>query len=256
MSIFSPGMRWQCISYRREYAIQKDLPAARRSPNIRRAMAGTTARQVFVTGGTGYLGRFLLPELVQRGHAVTALVRPGSEKKLPSGVQVVLGDALNRATFQDSVKPADTFVQLVGVAHPGPAKAAQFRTIDLVSVRESVAAATAAGVQHFVYLSVAQPAPVMHAYLEVRAEGEAMIRHSGMNGTFIRPLYVLGPGHWWPYAILPVFWLFALMPSKREATLRLMPVTLKQTIGALIHAVENPPSGIRIVEAPEIRRGV
>ncbi len=219
-------------------------------------MAGATSRQVFVAGGTGYLGRHLLPELLQRGHAVTALVRHGSEKKLPADVRNVAGDALNRATFQDAVKPADTFIQLVGVPHPGPSKAAQFQTIDLVSVRESVAAASAAGIQHFVYLSVAQPAPVMHAYLAVRAEGEAMIRQSGMNGTFLRPLYVLGPGHWWPYAILPVFWLFARLPSKREATLRLMPVTLKQTIGALIHAVENPPAGIRIVEAPEIRRGV
>ena len=219
-------------------------------------MAGTTSRQVFVTGGTGYLGRYLLPELLKRGHSVTALVRKESEKKLPAGVRAVVGDALDRATFQNSIKPADTFIQLVGVPHPGPAKAAQFRTIDLVSVRESVAAATPAGIRHFVYLSVAQPAPVMHAYLAVRAEGEATIRQSGMNGTFIRPLYVLGPGHWWPYAILPFFWLVALLPSKRAATLRLMPVTLQETIRALVYAVENPPTGIRIVEAPEIRRSV
>jgi len=53
-------------------------------------------------------------------------------------------------TFAASVRPADTFVQLVGVAHPRPARASQFRTIDLVSARESVAAASAAGVRHFV----------------------------------------------------------------------------------------------------------
>src|SRR5581483_10548969 len=176
-------------------------------------------------------------------------------RRLAPGARPVVGDALNGASFKDFIRPADTFVQLVGVPHPGPAKAAQFRTIDLVSVRESVAAAAAAGVQHFVYLSVAQPAPVMRAYLAVRAEGEAMIRSSGMNGTFVRPLYVLGPGHWWPYATLPFFWLVALIPSKREASRRLRPVTLKQTIGALLHAVENPPAGIRIIEAPEMRHG-
>ena len=216
-------------------------------------MADVKPRNVFVTGGTGYLGRFLIPELVQRGHTVTALVRSGSEKRLPAGAHPVIGDALNQATFKDHIKPADTFVQLVGVPHPGPTKAAQFRTIDLVSVRESVAAATAAGISHFVYLSVAQPAPVMQAYLAVRAEGEAMIRQSAMNGTFIRPLYVLGPGHYWPYLILPAFWLFQLIPSKREATLRLKPVTLRQTIRALVQVVENPPAGIRIIEAPEMR---
>ena len=39
-------------------------------------------RHVFVTGGTGYLGRPLIRELLTRCHTVRALVRPGSEKKL------------------------------------------------------------------------------------------------------------------------------------------------------------------------------
>jgi uncharacterized protein YbjT (DUF2867 family) len=216
-------------------------------------MADARQRNVFITGGTGYLGRFLVPELIKRGHAVTCLVRPDSEKRLPAGARAVLGDALKQSTFKDRISPADTFVQLVGVPHPSPAKAAEFRSIDLVSVRESVAAANAAGVKHFIYLSVAQPSPVMRAYLAVRAEGEALIQQSGMNATFIRPLYVLGPGHYWPYMLLPFFWIFALVPSRRATTLRLMPVTLAQTIRALVQSVENPPSGIRIIEASEIR---
>jgi uncharacterized protein YbjT (DUF2867 family) len=216
-------------------------------------MAGAKQRVVFVTGGTGYLGGFLIPQLIQRAHAVNCLIRPGSEKRLPAGAHQIVGDALKQATFKNAIKPADTFVQLVGVHHPGPAKAAQFQSIDLVSVRESVAAAAAADVRHFVYLSVAQPAPVMQAYLEVRAEGERLVRESGMNATLIRPLYVLGPGHRWPYVLLPMFWLAMLVPSKRESARRLMPVTLAQTIRALVHAVENPPSGVRIVEASEMR---
>jgi uncharacterized protein YbjT (DUF2867 family) len=217
-------------------------------------MADARQRNVFITGGTGYLGRSLIPELIKRGHTVTCLVRPGSENRLPAGAQAVLGDALKQSTFKDRISPADTFVQLVGVPHPSPAKAAEFRSVDLVSVRESAAAANASGIKHFIYLSVAQPSPVMHAYLAVRAEGEAMIHQSGMNATFIRPLYVLGPGHYWPYVLLPFFWVFALIPSQRAAALRLMPVTLAQTIRALVQSVENPPSGIRIVEAAEIRR--
>src|SRR5581483_667834 len=115
------------------------------------------ARRVFITGGTGYIGCHLIPRLISRGHDVTALVRNGSEGKLPSGCRVVVGDALDGSTFRDRVAPADTFVQLVGVPHPSPAKAAQFRSIDLVSVRESAGAAMAARIKHFIYLSVAQP---------------------------------------------------------------------------------------------------
>src|SRR5258706_16231176 len=97
-------------------------------------------RIIFITGGTGYLGRVLIPQLLARGHKIRALTRPGSENKLPPGCQVIPGDALDGKTFTDKIAPAEIFVQLVGVPHPNPAKAAQFRTIDLVAVRESVAA--------------------------------------------------------------------------------------------------------------------
>jgi uncharacterized protein YbjT (DUF2867 family) len=210
--------------------------------------------KVFVTGGTGYLGRRLIPRLVERGHEVWALVRPGSEAKLPSHCQPVVGDALERATFADRIRPADTFVQLVGVAHPSPAKAREFREIDLVSVRESVAAAVKAGVSHFIYVSIARPAPIMKVYQEVRAQGEEMIRATGMNATFLRPWYILGPGHRWPYAILPFYWICECIPATRAGALRLGLVTLRQMIGALVAAVEQPPQGIRIVEVPEIRQ--
>ncbi|TAJ75027.1 NAD-dependent epimerase/dehydratase family protein, partial [bacterium] len=47
---------------------------------------------VFITGGTGYLGRALIPELLGRGHAVRALARAESQQRLPPQVKTVLGD--------------------------------------------------------------------------------------------------------------------------------------------------------------------
>jgi len=211
-------------------------------------------RHVFVTGGTGYVGRRAIAALLSRGHRVRALVREGSRGKLPEGCEAVTGDALNDRTFASRIPPADTFLQLVGVAHPSPAKAAEFRAVDLVSAKASAKAAAAAGVSHFVYVSVAQPAPVMKAYVQARAEGEAAIRAAGLNATFVRPWYVLGPGHRWPLLLLPVYWLLRLFPPSRDAARRLYPVTLKQMIATLVAAVEEPASGVRIVETPDIRR--
>ena len=54
---------------------------------------------VFIAGGTGYIGQRLITRLRERGHSVLALVRPGSERKLPNGCDVVLGNALDRATY-------------------------------------------------------------------------------------------------------------------------------------------------------------
>jgi uncharacterized protein YbjT (DUF2867 family) len=207
-----------------------------------------------VTGGTGYLGSRLIPLLVQRGHAVRALVRAGSERRLPAGAQPVVGDALQLDAYTPHVAGADTFVHLIGVPHPSPAKAAQFRAVDRVSMQVAVPAARAVGVAHFVYLSVAQPARVMQAYVAVRAECEALVRASGMAATFLRPLYVLGPGHRWPYALLPLFWLLERLPATREGALRQGLVTLPQMLGALVWSVENPPTEVRVLDVPAIRR--
>lgn len=213
-----------------------------------------TPRNVFITGGTGYIGRRLIPRLLENGHRVRALARPGSEGRLIAGCEAVIGNALDASTFADRVAPSDTFVQLVGVPHPSPSRAAEFQSIDLASARASVSAAAGAGVNHFIYISVAQPAPVMKAYQEVRAEGERMIRDSGMNATILRPWYVLGPGHRWPYALIPMYWLLEHIPSTRETAKRLGLVTLDQMVRAIAASVDTGPNGLKILEVSSIRK--
>ena len=213
----------------------------------------TTRRRVFITGGTGYLGRALVPLLLGRGHEVRALVRRGSESRLPRGCEAVAGDPLDGSSFAERVAPSDTFVQLVGVPRPSPAKARQFREIDLVSGRASVGAARAAGIRHFVYVSVAQPAPVMKAYQEVRAEVEAALQSSGVPATVLRPWYVLGPGHRWPYLLKPFYYVCERLPSTRETARRLGFVTHAQMTAALLRAVEDPAPDFRLLTVPDIR---
>lgn len=211
---------------------------------------------VFVTGGTGFMGRRLLAELVRRGYVVKALVRHGSEHKLPHGCQVVHGDALDKNSFTSQIPPAETFVQLVGVTHPNPAKKDEFRAVDLGSARAAIQAARQAGVTHFVYVSVAQPAPVMKFYVAVRAEVEQMIRESGLNATILRPWYVLGAGRRWPLFLKPMYWLMERIPATRESARRLGLVTIGQMVSALAYAVENPTQGVRILGVPEIRENL
>lgn len=210
-------------------------------------------RCVFITGGTGYLGRHLIPLLTERGHRVRALVRPGSRGKLPPGCEVVSGNALDATTYRHLVRPADTFVHLVGTPNPSPSKAAEFRAVDLVSAREAIGTAAELGMKHFIYLSVAHPAPLMRDYIAVRSECERMIQERQMTATILRPWYVMGPGHRWPYALLPFYKVAELLPFTRTDALRLGLVTLEQMMLALAEAVETPARGLRIVGVPEIR---
>lgn len=209
---------------------------------------------VFVSGGTGYLGRALVARLVARGHAVRALARRGSEQHVPKGAEVVIGNALDSGSFAALVAPARTFVHLVGAPRPGPFMARQFREIDFAGAVAAAEAAIHAGVAHFVYVAVARPAPIMKAYQEARADAEAQILVRGLNATFLRPWYVTGPGHQWARALAPLYWVAERIPATRDLALRCGLVTHAQMIHALVTAVENPVLGVRTINVPDIRR--
>jgi uncharacterized protein YbjT (DUF2867 family) len=210
-------------------------------------------QRIFVTGGTGYMGSRLIPLLAARGHDVLALVRPGSEHKLPAGCTPVAGDALDGASYAEHLREGDTFIQLVGVAHPSPAKAKEFVAVDQRSGLEAIRAAKRARVAHFIYVSVAHPAPAMHAYIAARSVCEEELEASELSATILRPWYVLGPGHRWPYALIPLYWLAERIPSTREGARRLGLVTLEQMLWALAEAVDSSPADVRIIEVPAIR---
>jgi uncharacterized protein YbjT (DUF2867 family) len=212
-------------------------------------------RPVFVTGGTGYLGRALIDALLARDYPVHALVRPGSEARLPRRAVPVTGDALDAASFVAAIPKQATVVHLVGTPHPSPSKAAEFQRVDLGSIRATASAAQRARAGHIVYVSVAHPAPVMQAYVAARVEGEALVAATGIPATILRPWYVLGPGHRWPMLLLPIYALLRLLPATRDAAERLGLVTQAQMTTALLDAVANPPvAGTRVVEVPGIRR--
>ncbi len=216
----------------------------------------TQPREVFLTGSTGFMGSRLAAELLRRGHRVRALARPGSESKVPPGCEVVHGDALACRNLR---RASGSGRHVCAPDRRGASQSAKGSGVSrhrLKSCQEAVRAASDAGIRHFVYLSVARPAPIMQEYQAVRAEGERLIRESGMAATFVRPWYVLGPGRRWPLLLVPMYALARLLPATRDGAERLGLVTVEQMTQTLAWAVENPPEEIRVLEPPQIRRGL
>jgi uncharacterized protein YbjT (DUF2867 family) len=211
------------------------------------------SRNVLITGATGYMGSRLTTSLIVRGHRVSGIAREASARKLPPGCEPIFANVLDAETWKRRLHPGHTIVHLVGTPHPSPAKAREFVEIDLRSVKEAVAAACFAGVRHFVYVSVAHPAPAMRAYIEVRSQCEAIIRDAGLAATILRPWYVLGPGHRWPIALIPFYKLAELIPASADTARRLGLVRIDDMLAALVDAVEHPSPDTRILDVPAIR---
>lgn len=211
-------------------------------------------KEVFITGATGYIGKRLIKKLLLHNHRVTALVRKGSEHKLSQHVKSVIANPFDANSFQSYIPEGAVFVQLLGVSHPSPKKAQEFKEIDLRSVKASADAAAFAKVSNFVYVSVAmRPTKVMATYQQCRNEGEQYCKSKGFNCCFIRPWYVVGPGHWWPILLLPLYGIGELIPRLRIKTRAFALVSIGQMIDTLVNAVEAAPSPIKIVEIKSIR---
>jgi nucleoside-diphosphate-sugar epimerase len=209
--------------------------------------------RVFVTGATGYIGRRLTQKLVQSGCEVYALARKPSADNLPRQCRLIIGDALDAATYAEKIPHGAVFIHLVGVAHPSPRKKQQFIAVDLKSIEEAVKAAADKNIAQFIYLSVA-PSRIMKDFSAVRMKGEKMVRENFSSATALRPFYVLGPGHYWPLLLSPLFTLMLFTKAGREKGERLGLIRIEQMINALVWSIEHPPHEFRILEVKDLRK--
>lgn len=112
---------------------------------------------ILIAGATGTLGGEIARRLRTRGHPVRALVRPSADPAKVAaleaiGVEIVRGDLRDRASLDAACARADTVVStvsMIGTARPGDS----FESVDEQGTLQLVAAAVAAGVRRFLYVS-------------------------------------------------------------------------------------------------------
>jgi len=147
---------------------------------------------ILVTGGTGFVGRVLVRQLVEAGHEVRTLLRPSQKSpRLPKGVPVeVAVVSLNDLRgLRAALRGVDHVYHLAG----GESEAQLFET-DIEGTQTLVQAARRANVQQIIYLSHLD-ADKASAFPALRAKGiaEDHIRKSGIPYTILRSSIIFGP---------------------------------------------------------------
>jgi uncharacterized protein YbjT (DUF2867 family) len=127
---------------------------------------------ILVTGASGNLGSAVLPRLVEDGHDV----RPMSRRPRPGWV---VADLAAGSGLAEAVRGVDAVVHLAS----SPTRT---RKTDVEGTRRLVAAAKAAGVRHFVYISIIGIDRVPLLYYRVKLAAEAAIRAGGVPFTVVR----------------------------------------------------------------------
>jgi len=166
-------------------------------------------RRVLVVGGSGVIGRRLIPSLVALGHRVTALARrdESAQAALAMGAQPVRGDIFEPDTLRAAAAAQDVVVHLatrIPRAFPGrPDDFAENDRIRSEGTRHLVAAAESAGVGHLVLQSIIwvhgdhgeawvdeaaalKPSRLTRSAVDLEVQGSAFAARSGARVTTLR----------------------------------------------------------------------
>lgn len=147
--------------------------------------------KVLVTGGSGFVGREVIRQLVSAGHVVRVLAR--GVKPAVERVEFVKGSVLDPASLGAACAGCETVIHLVGIISEVGEQT--YERVHTEGTRHLLAAAKGAGVARFVHMSALGTRPnAVSRYHRSKWLAEEAVRASGLAGTVFRPSLIYGPG--------------------------------------------------------------
>ncbi len=150
--------------------------------------------RVAIIGGTGFVGSYIVDELLEQGHEVSLLVRDGSEHKVrqSGSVRVVSGSIEAATSIGDLVAGCDAVIYCVGILRESPHKGITFETTQFDGVANTVDAALKNGVRRFLLMSANGVKHPGTRYQETKKRAEDRVLASDLDATIFRPSVVFG----------------------------------------------------------------
>ncbi len=207
-------------------------------------------RRVLVMGGSGFVGRALCENLMQRHPALRVVVPTrrwphAAAVRAQPNVEVQQADVHDGAALARLLAGADAVVNLVAILH---GSAAAFERAHVALPRTLVQACRSAGVARVLHVSalgVAADAPSM--YLRSKAAGEAVLTGSGLAVTVLRPSVIFGAHDRFLNLFAALQRVAPVMPLANTQA-RFQPVWVGDVAEALARCLDDPATAGRTYE--------
>jgi uncharacterized protein YbjT (DUF2867 family) len=199
-------------------------------------------QRVFVTGGTGFVGKRVVRALLAHGFLVRCLVRPGSEEKLRGfeSIDRVPGDVLRPENLVASAEGCGALVHLVGIIRERAARGVTFERLHVQSTVNMLAVAKKAGIRRYLHMSALGTRPGARSrYHQTKWQAEEAVRESGTDWTIFRPSIIFGRGDEFISVLAGVIRRLPIVPVLGDGRFRLQPVTVEHVAEGFARAVAN-----------------
>ena len=152
--------------------------------------------KVALFGGTGYVGSYIIDELLRNHHHPVLLVRPGSEDKIRQRERcsLVSGDIKNSVTIEAALDGCEAAIYLIGILREAPGKGVTFEEMQYLGARRVIDLAVAAGTARFLLMSANGVKPEGTPYQTTKYRAEQYLKATALNWTVFRPSVIFGDG--------------------------------------------------------------
>ena len=152
--------------------------------------------KIVILGGTGFVGRHMVPRLHADGHRINVLSR-NRDLNLELGVlprvMVENCDVHDRAALTRKLEGADAVINLVGILNERGSDGSGFDKAHVELTETVIAACKAAKVPRLLQMSALRAGEGASHYLRTRADAESRVRDSRLAWTIFRPSVIFGP---------------------------------------------------------------
>jgi NADH dehydrogenase len=216
---------------------------------------------ILVAGGTGFVGAGIVRELARRGKPVAVLSRSTAKvtTRFPGlNVEARQGDVTDPASLPAAMAGIETVIgcqQFPNSPIENPGKGYTFEKVDAEGTENLVAAANAAAVKQYIYLSGVGAAPEGRHWFRAKWRAETAVRESGLTYTIIRPTWVYGPEDKSLNRFLGMARFLPFVPLIGAAGKQQMqPVFIDDVGRAVAESVDNPAAANQLFElgGPEV----
>jgi NADH dehydrogenase len=196
--------------------------------------------RIFIAGGTGFVGTYLVEALRERGHQLRLLVHRRSFG-VARDIDQVEGDVTSLESFRQAVNGCDAVINLVGIIREFPSRGITFERLHVQATANMLAATSQAGIRRFLQMSALGTRPdAVSRYHETKFRAEELVRSSGLDVTILRPSLIYGPKDAFITMLAGQLRLAPIMPVIGSGTYRLQPIHAGDVARCFSLALELP----------------
>lgn len=202
---------------------------------------------ILVTGGTGFVGRNLIMELL-KAREVRCLVRHPEKGFTLPGVELVRGDVTDKRSVLAAMGGVDAVVHLVGILMES--RGYTFRAVHVEGARNVIEACVESGVARYIHVSALGTRPQARSeYHRTKWEAEEAVRASGLDYTIFRPSVIFGKEDKFTNLFARAMRLSPVIMIPGDGRNKMQPVFVKDLVRAMSDSIGMAAAGKATFEA-------